>query len=742
MRRSFARLSVLATAATILVAPQTGAQATDPPGTLVIPPGVSLAYRDDFRAGFAATGVLTERRSDDLVGLRRWWTAPDGSTVDLGAVASDVWRGTGVDVMVKVPISGATEVEMRPLPSGAAWTIPLSGFNYRGAAERAVIASTDGTWSAGDKLYLLDVVSGSPRVREVTGLPDITAVVVGPGDANDVVVFTPNIAGLINLETAAYHELADLTGRGVTSLTPTHLVWRKNSSPAGYWAVARTGGTPVPLALPSTGGLGANLVGQVGDRFLAGFASSTSSIGRLVAAKADGANPQTLVERPAWLTPLADGTALAAGGLTPADRHVYRIAPGPSGDLTATVISGIPPFPAYTRMMTLAGRRLVTKDDSSGQVGWRDLGATGALVAGPRLADIPSSTFDSAHRASGGAGLAWKAGDVSNYLRVASYPGCCRSLSFLGTLNEIRTYSGRFLSYRSEDPVTATPIFVVINVDDGTHAYFSEGWDEFFGIWGSTLWTKRADFATSGVLVARSLRTGALIREVRTAARCAPGNTTGEVAGRWIFWACNGKLGVRDMVAGRDIDLTGVADVVNAGGEEKLYALADGFLVWFTFPPTGGATGTLKMIDLTKASPQAQVIADNVPIGKNAGWAVDQYGGQAVAYTTTDGSVHVVPMGIAASPVSLVDAEVRSLAGGWRPYWEVSKPATWQLTVSGATIGSEYTTSGTTIGTGIRPGLVYCNCVHSRRPVRYRLVVTPADGVGAPLVLTGSVPVQ
>jgi len=732
MRRCAARLSTLVTVATILVVPQ-GAQAVDPPGTLVIPPGVSLAYREDLRRGTAASGVLHAMQVDLQSSSRLWWTGQDGAAVDLGPIGAEQWIGTGADVMVKTPAAGATQVEMRDLPSGTPSTIPLSGSTYRGAAGRTVIASEDGTWSAGDHLYLLDLVGGSLRVRQVTGLPEATGVVIGPGDAHDAVVFTPDIAGLIDLETAAYRQLADLTGRGVVSLTSTHLVWRQNS-PAGYWAVPRSGGTPFAVTLPSTGGPGATMVGWVGDRLLAGFGSSGTAVTKLVAAKADGTGAQVLLDKPVWLTPLADGTALVAGGLTQTDRHIFRITATPSGDLTLTEIYDIRPVPARTTAVALGARRLFTRDDSAeGLAGWRELGPSGVLVAGPRQTTIPSTAGDWGHRASGN-GVVWKDGGLT-WAQATDYDTCCMVFG-TNRLLEILSYTGRFAAYSWYDISSGLTGYSVVDVTTTQWVYSAVGGD-FFAVWGTTLWTMRGDFATSGVLVARSLQTGNVLREVTLPARCPIDEVSGQVTGRWIYWYCRGMQGVKDQQSGRHVSLTGSVEVV--GGRTDYLALSDGFVVWMA-NDGGTVTGTLMLADLTQPTVAIRQIASGVLLRQGVGWAVDKFGGQAVAYVANDRSVHAVPTGIPASSMSLVDTDVRSAAGGWRPYWDVSKPGTWQLTVSGSTIGTEYTTSGTTDGTAIRPGLVFCNCVHARRPGKYRLVVTPADGVGAPLVVTGSIP--
>ena len=162
-------------------------------------------------------------------------------------------------------------------------------------------------------------------------------------------------------------------------------------------------------------------------------------------------------------------------------------------------------------------------------------------------------------------------------------------------------------------------------------------------------------------------------------------------------------------------------------------ALGDGFVAW--------ADSQLKVMDLRAPTPTTTVITTlgAEPGGPTVGvqWAVDAYGGQSVAYVGADQAVHVVPVAVAASELELLHADVPSTFGidGWTPEWTLNKPATWRLTIYNRFGTALHSTGGGSWGSSVLPTVTAVR----RDASAWTLVVTPADGVGPELRLSGQV---
>ncbi|MFC3577642.1 FG-GAP-like repeat-containing protein [Streptomyces yaanensis] len=269
-------------------------------------------------------------------------------------------------------------------------------------------------------------------------------------------------------------------------------------------------------------------------------------------------------------------------------------------------------------------------------------------------------------------------------------------------------------------------------------------------VWGNTLWSAlgRWDDTGSNVptgVAAKNLSTGAAGDSFD--AGCVPSDL--QAVGRWVYWRCSDYwhdfkgAGVYDRQAKRFLKL---------GADETL--LGDGYLVH-----RSDATG-LTLVDLHNGLPLSgkeadlpqRVVATAAELGdrtgRRSGWTVDRFGGH-VAYTGEDRRVRIVPSGVPASRIAVIDADTPAMdskAGAWTPRWWLSKPAaTWSLTMKNKATGKTVRTfSG-----GEARGLIAPSWDGKDAAGKYvpngayvwTLTAKPADGVQADLSVSGTVPV-
>ena len=269
-------------------------------------------------------------------------------------------------------------------------------------------------------------------------------------------------------------------------------------------------------------------------------------------------------------------------------------------------------------------------------------------------------------------------------------------------------------------------------------------------VWGDTLWSAlgRWDDTSSGVptqVAAKNLSTGAAGESFD--AGCVPSDL--QAVGRWVYWRCSNYwhdfkgAGVYDRQAKRSLKL---------GADSTL--LGDGYLV-----RRSDAAG-LTLVDLHNGLPVSgketdlpqRVVATAAELGdrtgRRSGWTVDRFGGH-VAYTGADRRVRVVPSGVPASQIAVIDADTPALdikAGVWKPRWWLSKPAaSWSLTLTNKATGAVVQT----LSGGEARGLVApswdgkdsAGKQVSNGAYTWTLTAKPADGVQTDLSALGTVQV-
>ncbi|MEV4944985.1 FlgD immunoglobulin-like domain containing protein [Streptomyces sp. NPDC053755] len=283
--------------------------------------------------------------------------------------------------------------------------------------------------------------------------------------------------------------------------------------------------------------------------------------------------------------------------------------------------------------------------------------------------------------------------------------------------------SGRYVAYTQDDGTQKTYKVHDIDTDENVLSRAIE--DRLASLDGGTLWVESR---TAGVVDAVDVRTGATTRSVKVAG-CDL--TRLQAVGSAVYWRCATASGVKDVDTGANVPLPAHTSALLGDG---YLAHAQGHTVSATPLRGGGATRVIG------------TVADPVP---GRGWTVDRFGGH-VGYVDAAEDVHVVPVGVAAPPLRLLDsrppAEVldrKAADPAWSGSWWLSKPASsWRIDVRDA--------AGTvvhTLGGGEARGVVQArwdgkDASGAALPdglYDWTLTAVPADGEGPALTRTGDV---
>ncbi|MEV7345485.1 VCBS repeat-containing protein [Streptomyces sp. NPDC093544] len=254
---------------------------------------------------------------------------------------------------------------------------------------------------------------------------------------------------------------------------------------------------------------------------------------------------------------------------------------------------------------------------------------------------------------------------------------------------------------------------------------------------GDILWTAGT---TPGTVTAYDLTTKKTTETVTTDAGCAP--TELQALGRYLYWTCDGRAGVYDRTAKKSVPVP--------TGEAKL---GDGYVVTHD-----KQAGKLTLTTVTDGTPASRVIADLPDTGvsqRDVRWTVDESGANA-AYVDDQEQVHLVPSGVPQQPLRLLgpaqnasSVEVHEIDTTRDTLTTVllSKPsASWRLTVRNPTTGKIVDTQDggaargeLTVGWAGDDPTVGGDVFLPNGKYDWTLSVSPADGVGGPLEVKGSV---
>ncbi|GAA0474473.1 hypothetical protein Ade02nite_75090 [Paractinoplanes deccanensis] len=438
------------------------------------------------------------------------------------------------------------------------------------------------------------------------------------------------------------------------------------------------------------------------------------------------ADPITVMSPAAHqIVPTPDGSVLVAGPerwvqYGDVNWGIYKLTQGADGKVQRREVADVAPMPAEVFGLSLGSGVLTTAVNStvyepSGYLGaYRStsvngapptsLGSVGAWVTGH------DSSCSSGDRTACVAMFA----DGGGYygLRAADYDD-------VTTL----TRSGSSVAKRKVDTGFSSPYLVdlsgrygVINsgpkgsqaiADFVAGTVVQKRADVPAALWGNTLWSGAAE---GGKVTATRIPSTTAAESFTTPNNCTP--TELQAVNRWVYWACY-EYG---MVYGSGVYDRVTKTFVDAPGVRVL--LGDGYFV------AQSDTGELKLADLTRPGQAARVVGAVDPIsGPRVSWTVDRFGG-GIAWADQDERVHVVPSGVPASPLSIIDSSLTGANGTWAASWWLSKKASYQLTVRNAYGVDVVSTSGTATQ-------VSASVPNVDGPFSWSLTLQPADGLGA-----------
>lgn len=464
------------------------------------------------------------------------------------------------------------------------------------------------------------------------------------------------------------------------------------------------------------------------------------------------AQPITGGERVTLLRSSENGTAAGPGGTAVKigragtdDRGIQRITPGADGGPpVVTLVKPLPKPPLPVQGLSLDQGRLVVRRQLSPLVlaadvrtvapsGTPEFGArtwfdTGVRVDACAVADVACAQVQGA--ADGR--IAWLTHDeTTDRIRVnepdADGPW---ERTWLPRGGRIADLSGQYLLYTAP---TRQEIYR-IGDDGGPVVTRTPG---PAALSGDVLWSTGA---IQGSVTAYNLTAKKTTETVTTDAGCTP--TELQALGRWLYWTCDGRAGVYDRTAHKSVPVP--------AGEAKL---GDGYVV--THDRQAGRLTLTTVADGTPVSRTIGELPDTGVSQRDVRWTVDESGANA-AYVDGDERVHLVPSGVPQQPLRLLAPAVRFPFAKVRGYGVtpdpvvtvlLSKPSgSWRLTVrsraTGKVVGSVdggAARGELTVGWGGLLGRYGGEGFHPNGSYDWTLSVTPADEVGAPAKVRGTV---
>ncbi|WP_406401162.1 hypothetical protein OH805_19175 [Streptomyces sp. NBC_00879] len=678
-----------------------------------------------------------------------WTRYSDGRTFPAqrtGSGALSQTAGTGADILAYV---SGSNVELRDPAAGTSQFVSVpGGLSYNGVYGSTVVAVkretvvVDGTSASRiTEVHLLNAAEdGSTRDRLVTGLPE-GGVYGTPtsGDAKTVVlrVKVGDVLRLATIDVAtarvtAYTASADYHG---VLLSPKYLGWYSVSGTIKIVPRSDITATPVELSAPAPQERVGYEIGLVGD-WVVYINPSTS---RVMATPIAGGTPQTLLDRSSFrLSQAPDGTVLAVGGEDADDWALRRISAGPDGEPVLTTVLDLPPVPVPVRGIAAGDGYLLSTDASSGlfRAQFRMLEVQGTptqLIKRTLNGPFASCAGDDPGCA------ALKASGDGRFAYVLRHPGSSVGdeimtidSNYATFLYSSRTHggsvtdaAGRYVIYTN--PAAGEQLVLDVTRREPVVTRAAQA----AAVWAGQLWSPGA---TAGAVTAYDLATKKTTETVDTGAGCVPEEL--QALGRWLYWSCgaSGGAGIYDRTAKKSIPVA---------ADEAL--LGDGYL--FRHDKTAGK---LELTDFSGGTAVEREIADlpaTAASQRGIRWTVDKFGGH-ITYADAAERMHVVPTGVATSPLSISEMSNTvtgdgSNAGNWYFSGVLSKPAaSVTVVVKDKATGAVVRTMGGSAEARGHLERSWDGRSDSGRlmpdgPYTWTLTAQPADGHGAPLILTG-----
>lgn len=438
------------------------------------------------------------------------------------------------------------------------------------------------------------------------------------------------------------------------------------------------------------------------------------------------------------------GTAVKIG--TAAERGIQRITPGTDGGPpVVTLVKALPKPTLPIQGLSLEQGRLVVMDyyEDWVRADWvRTVAASGAPQFGERSAfttDVVTPTCAATDVACGqvhgtaDGRIVWLSHDETTDRISVHGPGDDGVWERTGLPQggQVTDVSGQYVLF------TAPARQYVFRIGDAGAPALTRT-PGAAALSGDVLWT--AD-ATPGTVTAYNLTTKTTTETLTLDSGCAP--TELQALGRYLYWTCGDKAGVYDRTAKKSVAVP--------TGEAKL---GDGFVVTHD-----KQAGKLTLTTFAEGTAASRVIGDLPDTGtsqRDVRWTVDESGANA-AYVDEQEQVHLVPSGVPQQPLRLLAPAAKASSVEAHTFDTIpdtlttlllSKPSSgWDVTVRNRATGKVYGDS--VDGTAARgelnvgwSGLDPKGTGDAYLPngsYDWTATVTPADGVGALLTVTGTV---
>lgn len=765
VRRSRARRAAVAAAASAALAAGLSpllpsASAAEVPQETVVPAAlrstnlVASLHAADNLAGTDGAGTegVFHRQEDSSRYL--WTRYADGKTFEAPVATSSVAvSGTGSDVLAyrhsggRIDLWNAVDGTTRTvqLPAGQGL---LAVYGTTVVTHQAVTGA-DGTTRR--VIHLLTVgADGSVADKEVGGLPaGMTLSHPRGADAsglffNAMLDGTPRMVALdrTTAQVVSWTRPLPSNTYAYVELSPDHVAVYSRTRGTKVLVVPRSDLSAAPVEVTPTGSSTANYLALVGDWLVQRLSNDQVTAQPL----AGGPAVTLLTSTRLGLSTVSNGTALAVGRTAADDWGIQRIHADPAGKPVVTQVKALPKPPAPIQGLSLEQGRLVVTD-TSGSTQRNDyvrtVAATGTPEFGERSEFTPRLVSDvvvgtcpandvACSQVFGTADgrIAWLEhtnSDTEDLIRVNGPTEARLWERAVPAGGRITDVSGRYVLYTDTDKQ-----YVYKVGDYGTPSVTRT--PGAAALSGDVLWTTGT---TAGSVTAYSLTTKKTAETVTTDAGCTPAEL--QALGRYLYWTCDGKAGVFDRTTKKSVPVP--------TGEAKL---GDGYVVTHD-----KQDGKLTLTTVADGTPASRVIGDLPDTGvsqRDVRWTVDESGANA-AYVDGQGRVHLVPSGVSQQPLRLLAPAVKASSVKAREFDTtpdtlatvlLSKPsASWRLTVRSKVTGKVVDTrdGGAARGelsvgwSGTDPK----NAFLPNGSYDWTLAVTPADGVGAALEVTGSV---
>ncbi|MFF0748296.1 FlgD immunoglobulin-like domain containing protein [Streptomyces sp. NPDC004267] len=706
------------------------AVAAEAPGEVVIPAELSADPNAGRLPAVGDTGFLQGASTSAY----NWVSFADGSrSQPFGRFAGSRPWATGSDVMADYTMS---DVTFRDPKAGTPQVVPIPA-NHRFLAVMGLgVVTQESAAPYGMHLRYLDS-QGAVVAKPLVGLPAgaTPSFHIGSWVNEHGFLLGYTAGGVQHLgwvdSSFTLRPIPDQALRNLptSEVLADRFVLHTVGAKLQIWDV--TGDWSAPVKQIPWAGTGVTPVALLGDYVLARTPAGDGTDTLIAKSLTDPDAPEeTVLDRVFGNSPVSPGGSRVVvarqGAGTERTLHSVRIPEG-GGAPVASRISNVPDVRTRVAQMSAAQGVLYSADVVSGthaRLRTVDLSVGGVLSAGPRVdhdgsADILTGTCSVA----GDCKAPVPTGDGRAVLMESGWGGGLYVLEPGRKLAEATKVAG----IDGVNGVAASGRYAVYVTTAGTGVLDLDTQQTVLrrqaalgaAIDGGTLW----EGAAGGVLNAVDVRSGTVTRSVKVS-DCELANWS--VVGDDVLSACGDTFSVRNLTTGRKTAVPG-----------RFARLGDGYVI-----SEQGADTLLTPLRGTAGSRVVDHPGANAPV-----WSIDRFGG-ALSYADDQDAIHVVPSGVPAADLAVLDADTPQTldaadTASWTGRWWLDKPAaSWKLALkdrSGAVVR--------TFGGGEARGLVKAvwdgkdgaGAALGDGRYGWELTAAPADGAGPELRRTGEV---